>query len=415
MITRIAIKNYKALRDVHVSLGRFHVLVGPNGSGKSTFLDAIGFLRDCLNLDLREAVRRRAGSLDELTFGGKGGPIEFQVEFDLGDELPARKGFKIAYYLAVQPDPTLGVRVLHEHLVTWPASMDLAAYCQKTARYKLLGKSEEDGRDQYLVEAGEFSSVGPTAVYDVNPPRPDEFEFGLDNLALAKLPPDPKRYPTAYAVRSLLAKQVGLLNFIPSAMARPCPALEPDDFVQNGSNLARVAGRLLNPKATGHGFDPVQAKADWLYHLGLALPDLADITWAQRPDDRAEYLRLHYRDGLTVPSWSLSEGTLRMLGLTLLPFLPPRPGIYLVEEPENAVHPHALEIIVSALRTIPDSQMLLTTHSPLVVDLVGKEPLLIFHKDEGAVQIQTAAEHASLTAWDGSPALSSLFSAGYLQ
>ena len=309
MITRIAIKNYKALRDVQVSLGRFHVLVGPNGSGKSTLLDVLSFLRDCLNLDLREAVRRRASSLDELTFGGKGGPIEFRVEFDLGDELPARKGFKIAYYLAVQSDSNLGVRVLHEELYVWPASMDMAAYAQKTGRYKLLGKAEDNGRDQYLVEAGEFSSVGSVAVYDV-------FEFGLDNLTLGKLPPDPKRYPTAFAVRALLAKQVSLLNFIPSAMARPCPALEPDEFVEDGRNLARVAGRLLNPKANRHDFNPAQAKADWLYHLGLALPDMSDITWAQRPDDRAEYLRLHYRDGLTVPSWSLSEGTLRMLGLT---------------------------------------------------------------------------------------------------
>ena len=361
MITRIAIKNYKALRDVHASLGRFHVLVGPNGSGKSTLLDVLSFLRDCLNLDLREAVRRRASSLDELTFGGRGGPIEFRVEFDLGDELPARKGFKIAYCLAVQSDPGLGVRVLHEELHAWPASMDIAAYAQTTARYKLLGKSEDQltdksWSDQFLIETGVESSDGAIAASDV-------FEFGIDNLTLAKLPPDPKRYPTAFAVRSLLAKQVSLLSFIPSAMARPCPALEPDDFVEDGHNLARVAGRLLNPKANGLGFDTAKAKADWLYHLALALPDLSDITWAQRQDDRAEYLRLHYRDGLTVPSWSLSEGTLRMLGLTLLPFLPSRPGIYLVEEPENAVHPHALEIIVSALRTIPDAQVLLTTHS----------------------------------------------------
>ena len=50
--------------------------------------------------------------------------------------------------------------------------VSLAAYAQKTGRYKLLGKAEDNGRDQYLVEAGEFSSVGSVAVYDV-------FEFGL--------------------------------------------------------------------------------------------------------------------------------------------------------------------------------------------------------------------------------------------
>ena len=414
MITRLAVKNYKALRDISVSLGDFHVLVGPNGSGKSTLLDVFSFLRDCLNLDLREAVRHRGNSLDELTFGGRGGPIEFQVEFNLENELPTRRGFRVVYDLAVRSDPTLGVRVVRESLVVWPATMDVQDHAKKTGRYKLLGKSEKDGLDQFLIEAGMFSSVGSVAVHDI-PPKPDEFEFGLDNLALAKLPPDQKRYPTACAIRALLAKQVSLLSFIPASMARPCPALEPDEFLPDGHNLARVAGRLLNPKANGHDFDPAKAKADWLYHLSLALPDVSDITWAQRPDDRAEYLRLHYRDGLTVPSWALSEGTLRMLGLMLPAFLPPKPGIHLVEEPENAVHPHALELIVGSLRSIPQAQVLLTTHSPLVVDLVGKEPLLIFHKDDGAVQIQTADQHAALQNRDGSPMLSALFSAGYLQ
>jgi predicted ATPase len=408
VITRLAVKNYKALRDVSVSLGDFHVLVGPNGSGKSTLLDVFSFLRDCLDLDLREAVRHRGSSLDELTFGGRGGPIEFQVEFNLEHGLPLRSGFRVSYDLAVQSDPTLGVRVVRESLIAWPTSMAVQDYAQRTGRYKLLSKEGQGGRDQFLVEAGGSSSAGSIAVYDV-------FEFGLDNLALAKLPPDQKRYPTACAVRALLAKQVGLLNFVPAAMARPCPSLEPDEFLPDGHNLARVAGRLLNPKNNGHDFDPLKAKAEWLYHLNLALPDLSDITWAQRPDDRAEYLRLHYRDGLTVASWALSEGTLRMLGLMLLAFLPPKPGIHLVEEPENAVHPHALELIVGSLRSVPQAQVLLTTHSPLVVDLVGKEPLLIFHKQDGAVRIQTADQHAALQSWDGSPMLSALFSAGYLQ
>ncbi len=403
MITRLAVKNYKALRDISVSLGDFHVLVGPNGSGKSTLLDVFSFLRDCLNLDLREAVRHRASSLDELTFGGLGGPIEFHIEFDLAAELPTRKDHRIIYRLRIESDSSLGVRVADEALlVSSTPPPDVPSSSQE-----LLQSPGDDGRAEYLNEAESSLSDG-RALRDV-------YSFGLDNLALAKLPPDQKRYPTACAIRALLAKQVSLLSFIPASMARPCPALEPDEFLPDGHNLARVAGRLLNPKANGHDFDPAKAKADWLYHLSLALPDVSDITWAQRPDDRAEYLRLHYRDGLTVPSWALSEGTLRMLGLMLPAFLPPKPGIHLVEEPENAVHPHALELIVGSLRSIPQAQVLLTTHSPLVVDLVGKEPLLIFHKHDGAVQIQTADQHAALQNWDGSPMLSALFSAGYLQ
>lgn len=415
MITRLVVKNYRALRETQVSLGPFHVLVGPNGSGKSTFLDVLSFLRDCLNLDLREAVRkRRVGSLDELTFGGAGGPIEIQVEFDLGEDLPAKKGFQFLYFLKIQADPALGVRVVHEQLITWPRESSAQDYAMTTGRYKLLGKDEKNGHDQYLIEGGPSSSRGNVGVSDLDPRR-DEFAFGVDYLALSKLPPDSERYPSAVAARALLTKQVNLLNFIPSTMAVPCPPLESEEFAVDGHNLARVAARILNPRPGNEDFDPTAAKAEWLDHLRLALPDLKDITWAQNPPDRAEYLQLTDRQGLVLPSWSLSEGTLRMLGLTLLPFLPRRSGIHLIEEPENAVHPHALEVIIGALRGIPRSQVMLTTHSPLVVDLVGKDPLLIFSKKEGAVSIQTADQHSALKDWDGSHMLSSLFSAGYLQ
>lgn len=41
MIERIEFKNFKALRDTSLPLGRFTLIVGPNGSGKSTALQAL--------------------------------------------------------------------------------------------------------------------------------------------------------------------------------------------------------------------------------------------------------------------------------------------------------------------------------------------------------------------------------------
>jgi predicted ATPase len=44
MIESIEFKNFKALRDTKLPLGRFTLIVGPNGSGKSTALGAISLL-----------------------------------------------------------------------------------------------------------------------------------------------------------------------------------------------------------------------------------------------------------------------------------------------------------------------------------------------------------------------------------
>ena len=47
LITKVRMKNYRALADVCVDLGPLNIIFGPNGAGKSTFLDTVWFVRDC--------------------------------------------------------------------------------------------------------------------------------------------------------------------------------------------------------------------------------------------------------------------------------------------------------------------------------------------------------------------------------
>ena len=41
MITRMSVRNFKALRQVQVDLSPFTVLIGPNDAGKTSFLEAV--------------------------------------------------------------------------------------------------------------------------------------------------------------------------------------------------------------------------------------------------------------------------------------------------------------------------------------------------------------------------------------
>lgn len=59
---------------------------------------------------------------------------------------------------------------------------------------------------------------------------------------------------------------------------------------------------------------------------------------------------LKYINGLEIPLWLVSDGTLRMLALSLLAYLPDLTGIYLVEEPENGIHPQAVETVWQSLQ-----------------------------------------------------------------
>jgi predicted ATP-dependent endonuclease of OLD family len=86
----------------------------------------------------------------------------------------------------------------------------------------------------------------------------------------------------------------------------------------------------------------------------------------------------------------------------------------MVEEPENGIHPNALEITLKALAAIPNAQVFIATHSPLVVQQEGKEPLLCFTRGYEGVVVTPGAKHPALRDWSGVPDLASMFSSRVL-
>ncbi|MEO5339039.1 MAG: AAA family ATPase [Magnetococcus sp. MYC-9] len=400
MITAITIRNFKSIQEViQLPLGRFHILVGANASGKSTFLDALHFVHDCLEVGPRKAVEKRGISdLDDLTFMRRGGDIHIELWFDGASLRDAQKENLLQYRLSIGKDDRLGVclrdEFLKQHRKKLLVRTRAAIYIEAAHTFKLLGKTE-NGEDFYKREDSLF--------------KKDSFVFGMDKSTLSLTPPDDKRYPTANAVKRFLMQGVRYIQLNSLAMRLPCPATRGTELELDGSNLARVVGRLRS-NAT-----PDDAVTQWTHHLRYALPSLQEIGWDRRAADNAEFLVLKYKNGLACPSWLTSDGTLRMLALTLPAFLPAtQPCIYMVEEPENGVHPKALEIIIRALATIPDAQVLVATHSPLVVQQVDLEQLLCFSATPGGSRIQPGPQHPAIQEWDGTPDLATIFSAGIL-
>ena len=82
-IESIRLKNFKAFREVRLQgLSGFSVFVGANGTGKSTLFDVIGFLRDALKNNVRQALQIRGG-YHEVVSRGSSGPIEIELQFRL--------------------------------------------------------------------------------------------------------------------------------------------------------------------------------------------------------------------------------------------------------------------------------------------------------------------------------------------
>jgi len=108
-------------------------------------------------------------------------------------------------------------------------------------------------------------------------------------------------------------------------------------------------------------------------------------------DDTRELLtlRLSERSGREFPARSLSEGTLRFLALCILHEDSSVGGLICMEEPENGINPANIEAMVNLVRDLavdpsdepgPDNplrQVMVNTHSPAVVQLIGEDDLLM--------------------------------------
>ena len=123
-----------------------------------------------------------------------------------------------------------------------------------------------------------------------------------------------------------------------------------------------------------------------------------------------------YANGASVPSWLVSDGTLRLLALTIPAYLRDMQGIFLIEEPENGIHPKAMETVIQSLTSIYHSQVLIATHSPVVINQLEPAQILCFAKDgEGATDIVSGDNHPRLKEWKkGEPDLGILFASGIL-
>jgi len=191
------------------------------------------------------------------------------------------------------------------------------------------------------------------------------------------------------------------------ALRKASPPGQGRGFRPDGSNLPWVIDALR--KTAPERF------ADWIAHVRTALPDLEDIRTIEREDDRHRYVVLCYQGGLQVPSWMASDGTLRLPALTLPAYLTDFAGVYLIEEPENGIHPRAVETMYQSLSSVYSAQILMATHSPVILGIVEPEKVLCFAKTgEGATDIVLGSEHPALRDWQGETNLSTLFAAGVL-
>lgn len=420
MIRRFQALGYRCLRYVDIELDQFQVLVGANASGKSTLFDALIFLRDLVWDGLHEAVDYRTDDPRDLIWDRPRDDSRFQlaVEFDIPEDiltrLPARRQFHgFRYEVEVRTNKKHDLRIEAERGLLIPAKNQkprqpalfpdpqpapesILLGARRLGHRSVLSKTP-GGRDSFYIENSDDSGKGWATNIALGPRR----------SALGNLPESHESFPMATWVKHWL---LGIETIFPSSrdLGRPN---HPDKFRYvlrgNASNLAWVVMRFR--KADREAYD------DWLGHVQTALPNLKNIRGVENRNDRHAHLVLEYDSGLKVPSWTASDGTLRLLALTLLAYLPTDKELYCVEEPENGIHPKAIDAVYDSLYSVYDAQILVSTHSPAILRRARPEQILCFAQDgAGATDIIRGDRHPVLRNWQDEVDTTALFAFGVI-
>lgn len=364
-LKRLEIHNYKSLRNVVLEPGPLSVFVGPNAAGKSNLADALEFLALAYRWDLERAVASKGG-FENIYFQGAQRtrePIRFRVVAELPD---LRTGSTLKNRAAIDHRFEFGaVSGANEDAFAVDFEELLASRGRsKGNSYRLLRKG-----------SGLFSFSGPgeseqdpffrrfvarATEHDLMAPRVGEY-FGW--------------WPEF--VDTIGGLRVFLLN---PRSCREAGVPTPDsDLNRFGGNLPAVVAHLR--KSCPEEYQLV------LESLQRVLPSLEDVDTSFT---HYRTLGLFLREKGVQRPWTseeISDGTIQSLALLVATF-DPRIPILVVEEPENSVHPWALRNLVEAFRKASETkQILLTTHSPILIDQLQPEEIWVVRRPERETRV----------------------------
>jgi predicted ATPase len=371
----LQVQNFKSLVDVRLGqtgyqqgeeLPSLSCFIGPNGSGKSSFLDAFGFMADCLREGVEAACDKpHRGGFQKLRTQGGSGPIRFQLYYR---ENPQSR--PITYTFAVEEAG--GLPVVSQE------SLQQRRKGQKHSRpYPFLRLERGEGR----VWAGEATEDQEGA---------ESVDVRLDNLGRLGITTlgNLKEHPRIVGLRSYIESWY-LSYFLPDAARSLPPAGAQKHLNSSGENLGNVVQYLERiPDRFQRVLDQIARK----------IPGIQKISHERSADGRI-LLRFNER-GYVDPFYqqSMSDGTLKIFMYLLLLEDPEPFPLIGIEEPENGLYHKLLEQLARELIRHTEAkqdttQVFVTTHSPYFVDALKPTQVWLMEKDDlGRTQVRRTAD-----------------------
>jgi predicted ATPase len=373
-IQEIRLERFKAtFRPDPIPLNGFTIIIGRNGSGKSTLLEALQWIDATMRQDARIACDRYHGIHDLINLRARKKPLSFQLE------------------------------------LKWSLSLSNAS----RLRYSVQVRESFDGTTPEIAEE-HLSSIDPSG---------EEKNLIWTEDAKRIVQPDARALRSIFTEpdRLALARGGGTIGDTDEPGVRYLSAAQ--QFWQRAVFLRLSANRLAQGSlARRKSFEPLldeegeklpallnelteEQTADLVTAVQTIMPDIQGVEVSQPTSGRDERVfyslkeKMPYRGRtgrflIPIPAWMLSEGTRRVTAILALLQHDPRPSLLCVEEIENGLDPWTVIEVLKHLQSAASRgvQIVVTTHSPWLLDHVPASSILLVTRTEGETVYQRFAD-----------------------
>ena len=388
------VDNFKSLKDFVMPLDKFNVLIGSNGSGKTNVLEFFSLMSSCISPQKSPAYPFAywGGYKNLIWSGNERESLHIQIRYNIDgydttyDTTIASSGndrlkileetFRIDGYMTVARQNYKSNFSFDAPFVDTIESIEEKAHMENPAYYELV-------KDLGWRNGGEFTIPHTDNDISILKALDWTYQNEYDNVALLRAYYHTHQNMQTY---SLLAPIVGD-NF-----AKPLYKVA-TDYLTNPENIILLRHinydnlRQSTPINYSTGLD---YNGDGLINLlfqwfssDQKLPPI--ITHALKvlfPGWQIHFqvtqesnIIMQIRDGqfMLAPT-SIPDGFYKLLAILVAVKLNPK--ILLIDEIETSLHARAIEYIIGILKNI-ESTVIITTHSPFVVDSVDIEDLIL--------------------------------------
>jgi len=394
-LEKIRVENFKSLKDFEIELGKFNVLIGPNGSGKTNVLELFKFINLCINPNRVPPYPFTPWwGFNNIVWSGKEDlPVSFSMQYAMFN---TQMNYSATISGSGGKFSFLSENFAVENLVEINRDFN-------TVEYVFDKNFIEKHKDEISNPPSHIKETNPEELFSPKPHViPNHLSIFRHHAGWSATYSNNHQICIGHLSVTEQGQRKDVIPFVSPLVERNnetfplYPRVEDFLTVDNRIILLRQLNFNAirqpspvgkNPNLSEDGDGLVNLLFQWYTQNSATLPDRIthaleelfpnwQIVFTVTDDGR---IMLNVKDGdLTLSPTSIPDGFYKLLIVLVAIELNPR--ILLIDEVDTSLHAKIIEYLISAFKTSAPT-VIVTTHSPLVIDLVDLEDLILLERE----------------------------------